>query len=61
MNIIRELPHPSEIKAEHPLSPELIAVKAQRDEEIKSIFRGESDKFLLIISPCTYIICTYTI
>ena len=53
MNIIRELPHPSEIKAEHPLSPELIAVKAQRDEEIKSIFRGESDKFLLIIGPCS--------
>jgi len=53
MNIIRELPHPNEIKAEHPLSPELIALKNARDEEVKAIFRGESDKFLLIIGPCS--------
>ena len=53
MNIIRELPHPNEIKAEHPLSPELIELKNARDEEVKAIFRGESDKFLLIIGPCS--------
>ncbi len=53
MNIVRELPHPSEIKAAHPLSKELIAVKAARDEEIKKVFTGESDKFLLIIGPCS--------
>lgn len=51
--MIRELPHPSDLKNAHPLSPELIAVKAARDEEIKKIFRGESDKFLLIIGPCS--------
>ena len=53
MNIVRELPHPSEIKAAHPLSPELIAVKAERDEEIRKVFTGESDKFILIIGPCS--------
>ena len=53
MNIIRELPHPSEIKSEHPLSSDLSALKNKRDEEIKSIFRGDSKKFLLIIGPCS--------
>lgn len=53
MNIIRELPHPSEIKADHPLSPELTKQKAERDERIKAVFRGESNKFLLIIGPCS--------
>ncbi len=53
MNIIRELPHPTEIKAAHPLSQELIAQKAERDEETKKIFSGESDKFLLVIGPCS--------
>lgn len=53
MNIIRELPRPTEIKEQYALSPELAAVKAQRDEEIKAVFRGESKKFLLIIGPCS--------
>lgn len=53
MNLVRELPRPSEIKKEFPVSAELAAVKEQRDEEIKKIFRGESDKFLLIIGPCS--------
>ena len=53
LNIIRELPHPSELKAAHPLSQELIDIKAKRDEEVKKIFSGESDKFLLVIGPCS--------
>ena len=53
LNIIRELPHPSELKAAHPLSQELIDIKAERDREIKKIFSGESDKFLLVIGPCS--------
>ena len=28
-------------------------LKAQRDEEIKKVFTGESDKFLVIIGPCS--------
>ena len=43
MTFIRELPKPSVIKEEHPVSPELAAIKAQRDEEIKAVFRGDSD------------------
>ncbi len=53
MNIIRELPHPTEIKNAHPLSEELIRLKSERDEEIKKIFSGKSNKFLLIIGPCS--------
>ncbi len=53
MNLIRELPRPAEIKEEYAISPELAKIKAERDEEIKSIFRGESDKFILIIGPCS--------
>ena len=53
MNLIRELPRPSEIKAEFSLSPELKEIKVRRDEEIKAIFRGDSNKFILIIGPCS--------
>ncbi len=53
MNLIRELPRPSEIKAEFSLSPELKEIKTRRDEEIKAIFRGDSNKFILIIGPCS--------
>ena len=53
MNIIRELPHPTEIKSAHVLSQELIDIKAKRDEEIKDIFSGKSNKFILIIGPCS--------
>lgn len=53
LNIIRELPHPSELKNAHPLSQELINIKAERDSEVKKIFAGESDKFLLVIGPCS--------
>ena len=53
MEFVRKLPIPQEIKAMYPLSAEAAAVKAARDEEIKKVFTGESDKFLLIIGPCS--------
>ena len=49
----RKLPIPKEIKEQYPVTPEMAAVKAKRDEEIKKVFTGESDKFLLIIGPCS--------
>ena len=49
----RKLPIPQEVKAEFPLSPELAAIKAKNDREIRRIFTGESDKFLLVIGPCS--------
>ncbi len=53
MNFIRKLPIPMDIKAEYPVTSELAAVKAARDEEIQKVFRGESDKFILVIGPCS--------
>ncbi len=53
MNFIRKLPVPKDIKAEYPLTPELSKIKEERDEEIRKIFRGESDKFILVIGPCS--------
>lgn len=47
------LPTPQEIIAEYPLSPELIAQKAARDAEIADVFTGKSDKFIVIIGPCS--------
>ena len=53
MNFKRKLPIPMEIKEQYPLTPELGAIKVKRDEEIKSIFEGNDDRFILIIGPCS--------
>jgi 3-deoxy-7-phosphoheptulonate synthase len=53
MEFIRKLPIPQEIKKEYPLSVAFELVKKQRDEEIARIFKGESDKLLFIIGPCS--------
>ncbi|MDE5964938.1 MAG: 3-deoxy-7-phosphoheptulonate synthase [Eubacterium sp.] len=49
----RKLPVPQEIKKEMPLSAEAEKIKAKRDAEIAKVFTGESNKFLLIIGPCS--------
>lgn len=49
----RKLPIPREIKAQYPLTEEMAKIKEVRDEEIKKVFTGESDKFILIIGPCS--------
>ena len=53
MNFKRKLPIPMEIKRLYPLTPELEAVKAKRDEEIKAVFEGKSNKFIIVIGPCS--------
>lgn len=53
MNFVRKLPVPQQIKSHYPLTEELKAIKAQRDEEIRNIFAGKDDRFLLIIGPCS--------
>ena len=50
---IKKLPTPQEIREKYPLSEELAAIKKARDEEIRKVFTGESDKFLVIIGPCS--------
>ena len=53
MEFIRKLPIPKEIKEQFPLSDDLKAIKEKRDAEISAVFEGKSDKFLLIIGPCS--------
>ena len=53
MTFNRKLPTSQEIKNEYPLTARMEQVKATRDESIKAIFDGSSDKFLLIIGPCS--------
>ena len=53
MNFHRKLPIPKDVKAEYPLTERMEKVKAQRDESIRAVFDGRSDKFILIIGPCS--------
>ncbi len=53
MEFYRKLPIPKDIKEQYPLSPEMARLKAAEDEEIRKIFTGESNKFLLVIGPCS--------
>lgn len=53
LDFIRKLPIPKEIKEQFPLSENLKKIKAERDSEIAKVFTGESDKFILIIGPCS--------
>ena len=53
MRVNAELPLPADLKNEYPLSDKLKAIKAKRDEEIRDIFTGKSDKFVVIIGPCS--------
>ncbi len=53
MTFNRQLPEPQIIKELYPVSEEIKNIKSARDEEIKKVFTDESDKFLLIIGPCS--------
>ena len=53
MNFHRKLPIPQEVKAEYPLTKRMMEVKAARDEAIRAVFDGRSDKFILVIGPCS--------
>ena len=53
MNFHRKLPIPQEVKKEYPLTERMEQVKAARDESIRAVFDGSSDKFILVIGPCS--------
>ncbi len=49
----RELPVPADLKAEYPLSETVKACKVSRDREIRDVFEGRSNRFLVIVGPCS--------
>lgn len=53
LEFINKLPTPAEIREQFPIPAELAALKEKRDAEIRKVLTGESDKFLVIIGPCS--------
>ena len=53
MNFHRKLPIPQDVKKEYPLTSRMVQVKAALDESIRAVFDGRSDKFILVIGPCS--------
>ena len=53
LEFINKLPTPAEIREQFPIPAELAALKEKRDAEIRKVITGESDKFLMIIGPCS--------
>lgn len=61
---IDKLPTPEEICEQYPVPAALKELKRERDAKIRKVFTGESDKFILIIGPCSAdnedAVCDYT-
>ncbi|MBQ8540471.1 MAG: 3-deoxy-7-phosphoheptulonate synthase [Clostridia bacterium] len=53
MNFIRKLPLPMDMKEKYPVSMAVAETIQKRNDEIKDVFAGRSDKFALIIGPCS--------
>ena len=53
MTFHHKLPIPKEIKEQFPVTEKMQKIKETRDEELCKIFTGESDRFLLVIGPCS--------
>ena len=53
MEFYRKLPIPKDIKEQFPVSAESKKLLEARIKELNSVFFGESNKFVLIIGPCS--------
>ena len=50
---VRKLPTPKEIKDEFPVPEHVMNKTSLRDKEIADVITGKSDKFIVIIGPCS--------
>ncbi|MEY8428071.1 3-deoxy-7-phosphoheptulonate synthase [Lachnospiraceae bacterium 46-15] len=50
---IKKLPTPAEVKEMYPVTERVRKIKEEKDAMIRKVFTGESDKFLVIIGPCS--------
>jgi len=53
MKFIKRIQTPEEIIAQLPVPSQVKTIKASRDNEIKRVFEGKDERFLLIIGPCS--------
>ena len=49
----KKLPIPMEVKEAYPLSHSAVEKKQQIDMQVADIFKGNSDKMILVIGPCS--------
>ncbi len=61
---IKEVISPEELLEKYPLPEAHKKLKAEKDKEIAKVFTGESNKFLVIVGPCSAdnedAVCDYT-
>ena len=50
---LKKLPTPAEIREQYPLSERGKEIKRWKDQALRDIFTGKSDKFLVVIGPCS--------
>lgn len=48
-----KMPSSAEVKEQYPLPADLATKKAERDQQIRAIIAGDSDRFLVIVGPCS--------
>lgn len=53
MNFKRKIPIPVEVKEQFPITEQEAKIREDQIEETKKILSGDSDKFLLIVGPCS--------
>lgn len=53
LHFIKRVPTVQELQEMIPMTEELKQIKLERDARIREVFTGESDKFLMIIGPCS--------
>lgn len=53
MKFLRKLPIPQDIKYQYPLIGEMIKIRDERKAQLENIFKGKSEKLILIIGPCS--------
>ncbi|WMC92904.1 3-deoxy-7-phosphoheptulonate synthase [Kineothrix sp. MB12-C1] len=50
---VQKLPTPDEIRSEFPVPARLNELKKERDAQIRDVITGKSNKFLVIVGPCS--------
>ena len=53
IHLIKQVVSAKEIKEMIPMTAELQKIKLERDEEIRKVFIGEDNRFIMIIGPCS--------
>lgn len=50
---IKKLPTPAEIRDAYPMPEKLVRIKEEKDGQIRDVITGKSNKFLVIVGPCS--------